>query len=162
MQEKPVFYSFVIWPLTMLKNGTHHHELSISRFTTHERSPSLMSSKPNKPKQCTVEVRWGNFIENLTVIFLFLRAVINIPTQTIKIFWWLLFRKVIISQLELGQPVVRLTLRERWRRHEKRERASSSGLILCLFAGCFARRSCLICFFSFCEEHCGHFRKKCS
>ena len=33
----------------------------------------------------TVEVRWGIFIENMTVFFLFLRAVVNIPVQTLDL-----------------------------------------------------------------------------
>ena len=37
--------------------------------------------------------------------FLFLRAIINIPIQTLIISPWLLFRKMIISQLELESPV---------------------------------------------------------
>ena len=40
-------------------------------------------------------------------IFLFLKVVVNIPIQTLIISPWLLFRKMIISQLELGLPVVR-------------------------------------------------------
>ena len=39
-------------------------------------------------------------------IFLFLRAVVNIPIQTLIIPPWLLLRKMIISQLELGPLVV--------------------------------------------------------
>ena len=162
MQEKPVFHSFVIWPLTMLKNRIHFSELSISGFTTHKRSPSLMSSKPSKPKWCTVEVRWGNFMENLTVIFLFLGTVINIPTQTLKILPWLLFHKMIISQLELGQPVVRLTLRERWQRHEKRELQRLFLWAYSLpFCSLFCQMIWLDLLFSFYEEHCGHFGMKC-
>ena len=38
-------------------------------------------------------------------IFVFLKAVINFPIQTLIILPWLLFRKMIISQLELGPPV---------------------------------------------------------
>ena len=37
--------------------------------------------------------------------FLFLRAILNIPIQTLIISPWLLFRKMIISQLELESPV---------------------------------------------------------
>ena len=42
---------------------------------------------------------------NFTLFFLFLRAIINIPIQTLIISPWLLFRKMIISQLELESPV---------------------------------------------------------
>ena len=38
-------------------------------------------------------------------IFFFLRAVVNIPMQTLIISPRLLFRKMIIAQLELGPPV---------------------------------------------------------
>ena len=64
-------------------------------------------SKRSDSKQCTVKVRWGIFIENLTVFFffLFLRAIVNIPIQTLIISPWLLFRKMIILQLELGPSV---------------------------------------------------------
>ena len=44
------------------------------------------------------------FVENLTY-YLFLKAVVNIPIQTLIIPPWLLLRKMIISQLELGPPV---------------------------------------------------------
>ena len=56
-------------------------------------------------KRCTVLLRWGIFIENL-IVFTFLKAVLNIPLQTLIISPWL-FRKMIISQLELRLPVVR-------------------------------------------------------
>ena len=42
-------------------------------------------------------------ISRFTTYFLFLRAVVNIPIQTLIISPWLLFRKMIISQLELGR-----------------------------------------------------------
>ena len=68
---------------------------------------SLQRSKRSNNRQCTVEVRWGIFIQHLTY-FLFFRAVINIPIQTLIISPWLLFRKRIISQLpfdnEKGSP----------------------------------------------------------
>ena len=44
------------------------------------------------------------FVANLTYL-LFLRAVVNIPKQTLTISPWLFFRKTIVSQLELGLPV---------------------------------------------------------
>ena len=57
-----------------------------------------------------MDVRWGFFFfENLTY-FLFLRAVVNMPIQTLIIPPWLLLRKMIISQLELGPPVSGHTL----------------------------------------------------
>ena len=46
---------------------------------------SFQHSKWSDSKQCTVEVRSGIFDENLIIIFysfLFLRVVVNIPTQT--------------------------------------------------------------------------------
>ena len=43
---------------------------------------SFQHSNRSDNKRCTVEVRWGIFIENLTVFFLFLRAVVNILIQT--------------------------------------------------------------------------------
>ena len=47
------------------------------------------------------------FLLRIWTIFLFLRAVVNIPAQTLIISPWHLFRKMIISQLELelGLPV---------------------------------------------------------
>ena len=65
------------------------------------------SRKRSDNKWYTVEVRWGIFIENMTVFFLFLRAVVNIPVQTLDLIIspWLLFCKMIISQLDLGPPV---------------------------------------------------------
>ena len=48
-------------------------------------------------KRCTVLLRWGIFIENL-IVFTFLRAVWNIPIQTLIISPWL-SGKMIISQL---------------------------------------------------------------
>ena len=44
---------------------------------------SFQINKRYNSKRCTVEVRLGIFIENLTV-FLFLRAVVNISIQTSK------------------------------------------------------------------------------
>ena len=51
------------------------------------------------------KLRWDIFNENLTLFFLFLKAVVNIPIQTHIISPLLLFRNKIISQLELGRPV---------------------------------------------------------
>ena len=62
---------------------------------------SSQHSKRSDSKRHTVQVWWGIFVEDLTV-FIFLRAVINIPTQTPIISPWLLFCEMIISQLELG------------------------------------------------------------
>ena len=63
---------------------------------------SFYQSKRSDNKQYAVEVKWGVFFRR---IFLFLRAVVNIPIQTLIIPPWLLLRKMIISQLELG-PLV--------------------------------------------------------
>ena len=65
---------------------------------------SFHQSKRSDNKQYAMEVRWGIFFENLTY-YLFLKAVVNIPIQTLIIPPWLLLRKMIISQLELGPPV---------------------------------------------------------
>ena len=64
--------------------------------------PFQYSKRPGN-KRCTVEVRRGIFIENLTV-FLFLGAVVNIPIQTHTYN----FAMILISQddHELGPPVV--------------------------------------------------------
>ena len=67
---------------------------------------SFHQSKRSDNKQYAVEVRWGIFFLRIWRIFLFLRAVVNIPIQTLIIPPWLLLRKMIISQLELGPPVV--------------------------------------------------------
>ena len=66
---------------------------------------SFHQSKRSDNKQYAVEVRWGIFFLRIWRIFLFLRAVVNIPIQTLIIPPWLLLRKMIISQLELGPPV---------------------------------------------------------
>ena len=75
----PYFHSasLVIWPLAMLKEPILASYPSLS-YHVHKRSPVDLSY-----------VRWGIFIENLTVIFLFLRAVVNIPLQTLIISPWL-------------------------------------------------------------------------
>ena len=65
---------------------------------------SFHQSKRSDNKQYAMEVRWGICFENLTY-YLFLKAVVNIPIQTLIIPPWLLLRKMIISQLELGPPV---------------------------------------------------------
>ena len=65
---------------------------------------SFHQSKRSDNKQYAMEVRWGIFFENLTY-YLFLKAVVNIPIQTLIIPPWLLLRKMIILQLELGPPV---------------------------------------------------------
>ena len=64
---------------------------------------SFQHSKRSDNKQCIVEVKGGIFIE---FFFLFLRAVVNIPIQTLIILLGLLIHKMIISQLELGPPVI--------------------------------------------------------
>ena len=66
---------------------------------------SFHQSKRSDNKQYAVEVRWGIFLRIWRIFFLFLRAVVNIPIQTSIIPPWLLLRKMIISQLELG-PLV--------------------------------------------------------
>ena len=62
---------------------------------------SFQHSKWSDNKRCTVEVGWGIFIENTTIFFF-------VPNSgrkySIKNSPWLLFRKMIISQLELGLP----------------------------------------------------------
>ena len=58
--------------------------------------------------QITSNTLWKRgevFFLRIWRIFLFLRAVVNIPIQTLIIPPWLLLRKMIISQLELGPPV---------------------------------------------------------
>ena len=74
-----------------------------SKWTTRDFHQSRWSDN----KWYAVEVRRGISIENLTFFFLFLRAVVNIPIQTLIIPPWLLLRKIIIPQLELGLPVVK-------------------------------------------------------
>ena len=51
--------------------------------------------------------KWGEvFLLRIWLcFFLFLRALVNIPKQTLIILPWLLFHNMIISQLELGPPV---------------------------------------------------------
>ena len=68
---------------------------------------SFHQSKRSDNKQYAVEVRWGIFFLRIWRIFLFPRAVVNIPIQTLIIPPWLLLCKMIISQLELGLPVVK-------------------------------------------------------
>ena len=54
------------------------------------------------------------FYWEFDLIFLSLEAVVNIPIQTLIILPWLLFRKMIISQLELGPPVVKPNISQVW------------------------------------------------
>ena len=65
---------------------------------------SFHQSKRSDNKQYAVEVRWGIVFFRIWIILLFLRAVVNIPIQTLIIAP--LLCKMIISQLELGLPVV--------------------------------------------------------
>ena len=51
------------------------------------------------------------FLLRIWCIVLFLRAVVNILVQTLIIPLWLLLCKMIISQLELGPPVIQLCLK---------------------------------------------------
>ena len=52
---------------------------------------------------CESKVRY--FYWEFDWFFLFLRAIVNIPIQTLIISPWLLFRKMVILQLELGPSV---------------------------------------------------------
>ena len=72
---------------------------------------SFHQRKRSDHKWYAVEVRWGIFIENLIVVFH--RAVVNILIQAHIIPPCLLLCKMIISQLELRLPVVRLDLLQR-------------------------------------------------
>ena len=65
---------------------------------------SFHQSKRSDNKQYAMEVRWGIFLRIWRIIYYF-KAVVNIPIQTLIIPLWLLLRKIIISQLELGPPV---------------------------------------------------------
>ena len=94
---------------------------------------SFQRNKWSDSKRCSVKVRWGIFIENLTAFFLLLRAIVNIPIQSLIISQtlisqddhlsisksgriaiktlvmspWLLLCEIIISKLELAPPVVK-------------------------------------------------------
>ena len=61
---------------------------------------SFQHSKRSDKMRCTIEDEV--FLLRIWLIFLFLRAVVNIPIQTSIISPWLIFRMMIISQLELG------------------------------------------------------------
>ena len=67
---------------------------------------SFHQRKRSDTKWYAVEVRW-DILLRIWRIVLFLRAVVNIPIQTLIIPPWLLLRKMIILQLELGPPVTR-------------------------------------------------------
>ena len=77
---------------------THFSELSISRFTTYMREASL---------RYVVNLEMFNSLTWVlfNCIFAPLKAVVNFLIQTLIILSWLLLRKMIISQLELGRPV---------------------------------------------------------
>ena len=60
-----------------------------------------------RPRTRTTRPGVGRTNHEATAPPQFLRVVLNIPIQTLIISPWLLFRKMIISQLELGPPVVR-------------------------------------------------------
>ena len=120
----PRFHSvlLVIWPLTLMKRA-HLSELFISRFSTYIRKAFLMYVENlemnNSLKwalfikvsgQITSNTLWKRgevFFLRIWRIFLFLRALVNIPIQTLIIPPWPLLRKMIVSQLELGPPVFR-------------------------------------------------------
>ena len=46
---------------------------------------SFQRNKWSDSKRCSVKVRRGIFIENLTAFFLLLRAIVNIPIQSLII-----------------------------------------------------------------------------
>ena len=58
---------------------------------------SFHQSKRSNNKWHAVEVRWGIFIENL-IIFYFVKAVVNIPIQTLIIPQWLTWQKLLSWQ----------------------------------------------------------------
>ena len=60
-----------------------------------------------RPRTRTTRLGVGRTNHEATAPPQFLRVVVNIPIQTLIISPWLLFRKMIISQLELGPPVVK-------------------------------------------------------
>ena len=72
--------------------------------------------------QITSNTLWKRgevFFLRIWRIFLFLRALVNIPIQTLIIPPWPLLRKMIVSQLELGPPVIQrknqcLEIKSRW------------------------------------------------
>ena len=98
INTSPYFHcaSLVIWPFTTLINLEMDNSLNWVLF-------NVVSG------QITRDARWKVRYVNweFDCIFLFLKVVVNIPIQTLIISPWLLFRKMIISQLELGLPVVR-------------------------------------------------------
>ena len=110
---------------------------------------SFHQSKRSDNKWYTVEVRWGIFFENLTYFFLFLRAVANMPIQTLIIPPWLLLRKMIISQLELGPPVESVEVSCPWR--EACARKSGRGYCPCKAANKNCNANCQCCWRS-CNE----------
>ena len=108
----PYFHSamLVLWPFTLFQRG-HFSALSISKFTTPKRRTWKWITRQNgllitkwavrqQAMQCEVFlfIIWLNF--NLW------RAVVNIPSQILIFSPRLVFRKMIISQLELGLPVI--------------------------------------------------------
>ena len=78
---------------------------------------SFQHRKQSDSKRCSVKVRWGIFIEIFDCIFLFLRAVVTIPIQTLIISPWILVRNMINSQLELGPPVLKYNTARKRSRH---------------------------------------------
>ena len=66
---------------------------------------SFHQTKRSDNKWYAAEVRWGILLRVWRIV-LFLRPVVNILIKTPIIALWLLLYKMIISQLELGPPVV--------------------------------------------------------
>ena len=73
---------------------------------------SFQHSKRSEALYCGNKMK--NFYWEFDLILLSLEAVVNIPIQTLIILPWLLFRKMIISQLELGPPVVKPNVSHVW------------------------------------------------
>ena len=108
---------------------------------------SFRQSKRSDNKQYTVEVKWHIFFLRIWRIFLFLRAVVNIPIQILIIPPWLLLRKMIISRLELGPPVHEPNCKEK--EVHRPIRSTNSGLGSAVFVLSSLARFFFVSFFFF-------------
>ena len=103
--EKSPFKRVVYFEVSNVHKKSFSYERWKPRNGQLAKMRSFHQSKRSDNKKYGVEVRWGIFLR-IWRIFLFLRVVVNIPIQTLIIPPWLLLHKMIISQLELGPPVL--------------------------------------------------------
>ena len=104
------------WDFSLLGSGVRKWSVQPWAFLTYVENLEMDNSLKwvlfiKESGQITSDTLWKYgevFLLRIWRIVLFLRAVVNILIQTLIIPPWLLLCKMIISQLELGPPVVTL------------------------------------------------------